>query len=67
MAILRECVIEWHDDPDDAYLVTVCIDGEWTEREDDDSIFFYFSNEQEFEDAKTGEGYDFKIIEWEDE
>jgi hypothetical protein len=70
MAVLREVVISWHDEPDEAYLVTVSIDERWNSLddgfEDDDSIFFYFSNEAEFDDAKTGDGYDFKIIEWEE-
>jgi hypothetical protein len=70
MAVLREVVIQWHNDPDEAYLVTVSIDERWNsldeEFEDDDSIFFYFASEDEFQKACTGEGYEFKIIEWEE-
>ena len=66
MAEYREVVIVWNDEPEeDAYLVTVVVDGEWNELEDDPDVFFYFSNEAEFEQAKTGEGYEFTIIEWE--
>ena len=67
MAELREVVIVWNDEPEeDAYLVTVSVDQEWNGLdEEDDDIFFYFANEAEFEQAKTGEGYEFTIIEWE--
>lgn len=70
MAVFRNVVIVWHDEPDESYLVKVSIDERWNSLdegfEDDDSIFFYFSSEDEFEEAKTGEGYDFKIIEWDE-
>lgn len=70
MAVLREVVIVWNDAPEDnAHLVTVSIDEAWNSIDDgwdDDEIFWYFASEQEFEQAKTGDGYEFTIIEWED-
>lgn len=66
MAVFREVVIEWLDDPEpDAHLVTVSVDEAWNGLdEEDDNIFFYFSSEEEFEQARTGEGYEFRIVEW---
>jgi len=48
----KQVLIEWKDDPNDTFITTVCIDGQWTEGEDDENVFFYFSTPQEFEDAK---------------
>ena len=59
----RQVVIEWHDQPNELFQTTVVIDDAWPEYEDDVNIFFYFSNEVEFEEAKTGEGYEFRIVE----
>jgi hypothetical protein len=66
----RQVMIEWndnqgefYDNQGELYEVTVCVGGEWTEGEDDDDVFFYFSTEDEFEYAKTyHEGEDFRIV-----
>lgn len=66
MAEYRDVVIEWHDEPGVHYATTVSIDGEWNDLdEDDDNIFFYFSKESEFEEAKQDgdNGYEFRIVE----
>jgi hypothetical protein len=64
MAEYRQVLVEWKDDPGFPYLATVAIDAEWTEGEDDDGIFFYFHNEQEFEQAKLdNDEFEFKIVE----
>jgi hypothetical protein len=60
----REVLIEWDDEKGVTYLVTVVVDGEWTDGEDDDNIFFYFRTLAELEDAKNGgAGLDFRIVE----
>ena len=65
MAIQKDVVIEWHDEPSVHYATTVAIDSEWESLEvDDNNIFFYFSKESEFEEAKQdgNNGYEFKIV-----
>jgi|TARA_B110000459_G_scaffold106871_1_gene118659 translation elongation factor P/translation initiation factor 5A len=63
MSEYREVLIEWKDEPDKQYLTTVAIDKEWTEGEDDDNVFFYFSDEQEFEQAKLNKDeFEFRIV-----
>ena len=59
----RRVIIEWHDTPDEPFETTVAICHAWPEYEDDDTIFFFFRDEAELEEAKTGEGYEFKIVE----
>lgn len=66
MAEYKQVLIEWHDEPGVKYLTTVSIDETWNSLdEDDDNIFFYFSNEAEFEEAKQhgNNGYEFRIVE----
>ena len=64
MVDFREVLIEWNDEPDNAYLVKVGIDAEWVDmEEDDDDVFFWFSDEAEYKSAFSGEGFEFKIIE----
>jgi hypothetical protein len=56
--------IQWHDDPTGPYYTKVAIDPDWTEKEDDNDIFFYFSNREEYEKAKQQDnGLEFQIIE----
>jgi hypothetical protein len=66
MTEYRDVVIEWHDEPGVYYATTVAIDGEWNSlyEEEDDGIFFYFSKESEFEEAKQDgdNGYEFRIL-----
>jgi hypothetical protein len=65
MAEYREVVIQWQDDPEpDKHIVTVVVGRDWNNGDEDDDIFFYFQNEAEFEQARSGEGYEFKIVEW---
>jgi hypothetical protein len=61
----KQVLIEWHDEPGMRYLTTVAIDEEWTEKENDDDIFFYFHNEAEYEEAKQldNNGLEFRIVE----
>jgi hypothetical protein len=55
--------IVYNDDPT-PYWAKVCINDNWTEEEDDGDIFFYFSTEAEFEEAKKeNNGLEFRIIE----
>lgn len=64
--VTKDVTIKWHDEPEVDYLVTVSIDEEWNGLdEEDEDIFFYFTSEQEFEEAKQiGEnGYEFRIVE----
>jgi hypothetical protein len=63
MAETRRVVVEWHDQPGELFETTVAIDDTWPEYEDDVNIFFYFRTFAELEDAKTGEGYEFRIVE----
>lgn len=66
MSEYRQVLIEWHDEPDVKYLTTVAVDEEWTSLdEDDDGVFFYFSSEAEFEEAKKlgDNGLEFRIVE----
>jgi hypothetical protein len=53
MNTTKEVLIRWHDEPETEYLSTICIGESWTEEEDDQNIFFYFSTEKEFESAKN--------------
>lgn len=56
-------VIQWLDDPTRSLAATVGV-GDWVEEEDDLDVFFYFSNQEELERAKSPEGIeDFRIIE----
>lgn len=64
MSETRQVVIEWHDTPGELLQTHVVVDGEWNELDGEDlDIFFYFSKESEFQQAKTGEGYEFRIVE----
>lgn len=66
MAYYKSVVIEWHDEPGVHYATTVSIDEAWNSLDDeDDNVFFYFSKESEFEDAKRDgdNGYEFRIVE----
>jgi hypothetical protein len=63
MSEYRDVLIEWKDEPEEKYLTTVAIDTKWTEGEDDDGIFFYFHNENEFEQAKLdNDEFEFRIV-----
>lgn len=64
MSVYKQVLIEWHDEPDVEYLVTVSIDEAWNDLEDDDNIFFYFAKESEFEEARQlgDNGYEFRIV-----
>jgi hypothetical protein len=61
--VTRRVIVEWHDTPNEPFETTVAITNTWPEYEDDDTIFFFFRNEAELEEAKTGEGYEFRIVE----
>ena len=55
--------IAYHDEPENHIMVFVSIDKEWTEKEDDDNIFFYFDTQEEYENAKQiDNGLEFRII-----
>ena len=66
MAILRNVTVQWHDDVWSELGVRVSIDEEWNSIEDvdDEEIFFYFLNEEEYEQAKQPDpnGFEFSII-----
>jgi hypothetical protein len=63
MSEYRDVLIEWKDEPEEQYLTTVAIAANWVEGEDDDGVFFYFSNEQEFEQAKLdNDEFEFRIV-----
>jgi hypothetical protein len=65
MSEYRDVLIEWKDEPEEQYLTTVAIAANWVEGEDDDGVFFYFSNEQEFEQAKLdNDEFEFRIVGW---
>ena len=59
----RRVVIEWHDQPNEFFETTVVIDENFPEYEDDVTVFFYFSSQSDFDQAKTGEGFEFRIVE----
>jgi hypothetical protein len=64
MSEYKQVLIKWKDEPDDLFLTTICVDGEWTEGEDDENVFFYFSTLEEFEDAKKQDNdLEFVIVE----
>ena len=64
MTEYKRVLVEWKDTPGEGSVATVAIDAEWTEGEDDDGIFFYFSNQNEFEHALAGgDEYDFTLEE----
>lgn len=65
MSVYKQVLIAWHDEPEVEYLVTVSIDKEWNLFEEtDDSIFFYFAKESEYEEAKQegDNGLEFRIV-----
>ncbi len=49
----RQVSIRWKDEPDEAFITTVCVNVDWREGEDDSNVFFYFSTIEQFEDAKN--------------
>jgi hypothetical protein len=54
--------LQWLDIPERTFSALVGI-GEWVDTEDDERVFFYFSNHEEFEMAKQLNGIDdFRII-----
>ena len=68
MAELREVMVRFVMEDEPGFIATVSVDGEWNEIEDeeDDSIFFYFASQEEFERAKSpSSGEDFIIEELE--
>jgi hypothetical protein len=60
----KQVLIEWLDESKESYLVTVAIDENPAEKENDDQIFFYFQDEAEYEKAKLlkNNGLEFRII-----
>lgn len=64
MAVYKQVLIEWHEEPDMYELVTVSIDETWNDIEDDDNVFFYFAKESEYEEAKQqgDNGLEFRIV-----
>lgn len=56
----RDVVVNWHDEEENMN-VTVAIGGV-SAMDDDDSIFFYFPDWEEYELAKTNYENDFKIV-----
>lgn len=68
MAELREVMVRFVMEDEPGFIATVSVDGEWNEIEDeeDESIFFYFASEEEFQRAKSSlSGEDFVIEELE--
>jgi hypothetical protein len=69
MAYTKTITYRWNDDTTETtYNALVSVDEEWNslEDEEDDGIFFYFASADELERAKTGEGYEFTVLEVED-
>lgn len=49
---MRNVLVYWRDEPDSSGMfTTVCIDGDWVDGEDDENIFFYFTDEATYRDA----------------
>ena len=54
--------LQWLNEPNRTFTALVGI-GEWDEDEEDERVFFYFTDEAEFEKAKLPEGMDdFRIV-----
>lgn len=64
MAVYRDVLVQWHDEPDEPFVTTVSVDEVWNGIDEDDGIFFYFANENEFQQAtQSGDnGYEFRIM-----
>ena len=64
MSVYKQVLIEWHDEPNVEYLVTISIDETWNDIEDDDNVFFYFAKESEYEEAKQkgDNGLEFRVV-----
>ena len=59
----RRVIVEWHDQQGEFFETVVAIDDKFPEYDDDVNIFFYFVSEAELEEAKSGIGYEFRIVE----
>lgn len=62
MAVYKEVVVQYHDEGE-PFQTIVSIDEVWNGIDEDENIFFYFANEQEFQNAKQiNNDYEFRII-----
>lgn len=64
MAIFKDVIVQYHDDPE-SFQTIVSVDQEWNGIEDgeDESIFFYFANDNEYQEAKSiNNDYEFRIV-----
>lgn len=64
MAIYKEVIVQYHDETD-PFQTMVSVDQEWNgiEDEEDESIFFYFANDNEYQEARQpNNGYEFRIV-----
>lgn len=53
MTEYRNVTIQWKDEPQENPIHTmVAISPNWPEEGDDERVFFYFLNEEEYEEAK---------------
>ena len=66
MTIYKTVEIQWLDDPNRSLSALVGV-GEWSEEINDERVFYYFANQEEYELAKQPSGIDdFRIIDEED-
>jgi hypothetical protein len=61
----KQVLITWRDTPEYGEMFTyVAIDPNWVDKEDDDGIFFYFDNEEEYQDALINGTEEFTMREY---
>lgn len=59
----REVLVTWRDEPEREFFARVHIDQKWNELEDELDIFFFFSSEEEYQDALTNGTEEFTMKE----
>lgn len=67
MAILKNVVISWRDQPETPEPTLVSIDEMWNSfDEEDDSIAWYFASEDEYKEALKNGTEEFTMVELDD-
>lgn len=59
-----DVIVHWRDEPElEGMSTTVAVDPDWADKEDDESVFFYFQTEEEYRDALINGTEEFTMVE----